>query len=160
MHGSKGEARTPPESMAQVSFHVGKECLARQVTNVSSEWINGERTRLGTMSATATPAILFNQLSSWSKVAANVHIFAYDSRRPPGFTTTVAIDSNLLGIDFHSQPVVLPAVEVFGEVRLGECFDAFVCGLMPRLHPPAARTSPPGLARPWRLAGWRRRMEC
>jgi len=91
---------------------------------------------------------------------ANVHIFAYDSRRPPGFTTTVAIDSNLLGIDFHSQPVVLPAVEVFGEVRLGECFDAFVCGLMPRLHPPAARTSPPGLARPWRLAGWRRRMEC
>jgi hypothetical protein len=92
--------------------------------------------------------IPFNQLSSWSKVAVIVHIFAYDSRRPPGFTTTVAIDSNLLGIDFHSQPVVLPAVEIFGEVRLGECFDAFVCGLMPRLHPAAARTSPPGCARP------------
>ena len=44
---SKGEAPAPPESMAQVLFHVGKECLARQVTNVSFDLTEWRTTRSG-----------------------------------------------------------------------------------------------------------------
>ena len=53
----------------------------------------------------------FNQLSSSSRVGANVQFCPYIRLllgRPPGFTSTGSIDRNLPGIDFHSQPV-LPA---------------------------------------------------
>jgi hypothetical protein len=96
--------------MAQVSFHVGKECLARQVTNVSSELTKWSTKDWEQHHQQQRQRFLSIDGVLWSKVAADVHIFAYYS---PGVRPVSQRRSRLtrtcLGIDFDSQPVVLPA---------------------------------------------------
>ena len=54
MHCSKGEALTPFESNRLTSIHVGKEILARQVTNVSRELAKWGMNKIGKLPPTAT----------------------------------------------------------------------------------------------------------
>jgi len=109
-HCSKGEARAPPGSTAQVSFHVGKESLARQVTNVSYELTKWRTNKIGNNINDSNASDSFQSTEFLVQSSGKCpYLRLLFSWRPPGFTTTVSIDSNLLGIDLHLQQEVLPA---------------------------------------------------
>jgi hypothetical protein len=93
--------------MAQVSFHVAKGSLGRQVTNVSCELTRWRTNGIGITPPVATPAIPFNQMSFLVQSSGKCpYLRHYSPGRRPVSPPTGSIESNLLGIDVHSQPVV------------------------------------------------------